>query len=269
MSELPVVDQLAATWNAIADLCQGLQPEEWDLDTDCPGWTVRDQIAHLIGTESVLLGRSAPAPVPEAPHIKNPIGQMNEAWVETFRGRPGAEVAAVFGDVTALRVDALRAMSAEEMDAETIGPVGPQPYREFLQVRLMDCWVHEQDVRRATGRPGQFEGSAAEAALSRLTGSLPFVVGKRCAAADGTSVVVRLRGPLARTMTVAVEGGRARFVGGEPAAPAVTLTMSTETYACLASGRWAAAEVLADGRAQIEGDQSLGRAVLEQLDVIP
>jgi uncharacterized protein (TIGR03083 family) len=269
MTELPVVDQLAATWAAIADLCQGLRPEEWELDTDCPGWSVRDQIAHLIGTESVLLGRPAPAPAPEAPHIKNPIGGMNEAWVETFRDRPGPEVAAAFREVTDLRLDALRAMSEEEMDAETIGPVGPQPYRELLQIRLMDCWVHEQDVRRATGRPGHFEGPAAEAAFSRLTGSLPFVVGKRCGATDGTAVVVRMRGPLARTMTVSVEGGRARFADGAPVTPTVTLTMSTETYACLASGRWPAEEVLSDGRARIDGDQSLGRAVLGQLDVIP
>ena len=269
MRELPIIDQLAATWTSIAGVCEGLEPAEWERATDCPGWSVRDQIAHVIGIESALLGRPAPPPAPEAPHIKNPIGTMNEAWVESFRGRAGAEVLAAFREVTALRLDALWAMSEEQMDAETLGPVGPQPYREFMQIRLMDSWVHEQDVRRATGHPGHFEGPAAEAAFSRLTGSLPFVVGKKSRAADGAVVSVRLSGPMARTLTVGVDGGRARFVDDSSVTPSVTLSMSTETYACRSTGRWASADVVDRGLARIEGDQVLGRTVLDQLDVIP
>jgi uncharacterized protein (TIGR03083 family) len=269
VAELPIVDLLAATWTSIVEVCEGLEPADWEAATDCPGWSVRDQLAHVVGTESALLGRPAPPPAPEAPHVKNPIGGMNEAWVESFRGRPGPEVLAAFREVTALRLAALRAMSEEQMDAETLGPVGPQPYREFMQIRLMDSWVHEQDVCRATGRPGHFEGPAAEAAFSRLTTSLPFVVGKKSGAADGAVVSVRLDGPLARTLTVGVDGGRARFVDDGSVTPSVTLSMNTETYACLATGRWMPGDVVDRGLASIEGDQVLGRTVLEQLDVIP
>ena len=269
MTDLAVVQHLSETWTSMARLGESLGPEEWDLPTDCPGWSVRDVVAHVIGTESALLGRPSPPPAAEAPHIKNAMGRLNEAWVAAFRGRPGPAVLAEFRDVTAQRREALAAMSDEQMEAETVGPVGPQPYREFMQIRLMDCWVHEQDMRRATRRPGHFEGPAAEAAFSRLVASLPYVVGKRSGAGEGTVVEVDLDGPLARCLIVGVEGGRARFVEEGSGPPMVTLGMEAETYACLATGRWAAADVMAEGRVRIEGDAALGAAVVEQLNVIP
>jgi hypothetical protein len=27
-----------------------------------------------------------------------------------------------------------------------------------MHIRIFDCWVHEQDMRRATGRPGHLTG---------------------------------------------------------------------------------------------------------------
>jgi uncharacterized protein (TIGR03083 family) len=217
----------------------------------------------------MLLGRRAPDAGPDAPHVKNPMGALNEAWVESFRGRPGAEVLAEFRAVTEMRLEALGAMSDEELDAETVGPVGPQPYREFLQVRLMDCWVHEQDIRRAAGRPGHVDGPAAEAAFARLTSSLPYVIAKRVGAADGTSVTVRLGGPMARTLDVAVEGGRARLVDGRSGPATATIEMPAATYLRLATGRCRPDAVTGDAALQVTGDRSLALAVLEHLNVLP
>ena len=42
------------------------------------------------------------------------------------------------------------------------------PYREFMRVRVMDSWVHEQDIRVATGRPGHDSGPAAQLSIDRL-----------------------------------------------------------------------------------------------------
>jgi uncharacterized protein (TIGR03083 family) len=269
MTGAPVIDQLAATWASTVRLCDDLGPEEWDRPTDCPGWSVRDQLAHVIGTESALMGRATPPAAGDAAHIKNPMGALNEAWVASFRGRPGREVLAEFRAVTEMRLEALRAMTADELDAEMVGPVGPQPYREFLQIRLMDSWVHEQDIRRAVGRPGHLDGPAAEAALARLVGSLPYVVGKRAGAPDGARVAVHLTGPLGRQLDIEVAGGRARMADAGTAPPTVTLTMSAETYARLASGRLPAQDAISGGQVTIEGERDLGTAVLEHLNVVP
>ncbi len=46
-------------------------------------WRVRDVVAHVLGTELLLQGESAPpAEVSGLTHVRNPIGEMNEAWVQ-------------------------------------------------------------------------------------------------------------------------------------------------------------------------------------------
>ena len=64
------------------------------MDLEHVVYEVKDHVAHMIGTESMLAGRprpSVPDAVVKAPHVKNEIGAANEAWVESFRGRPPAD----------------------------------------------------------------------------------------------------------------------------------------------------------------------------------
>jgi uncharacterized protein (TIGR03083 family) len=265
-----VVSVLADEWGAIADLVAGLDEKDWDLPTDCPGWTVRDQVSHVIGVESMLLGRPAPPAVDpaSAPHARDSMGLLNESWVAPRRGRSPAEMMAELEEVTTARRQAMEAMTDEELAKPTNSPIGEVPYAEFMLVRVMDCWVHEQDIRRAVGRPGGFDGSQrAEIGLGRLTGALGFVVGKRAGAPEGTSVVVDLEGPMARTFAVTVSDGRARPTS-PPAQPTVRLAMSAETYLCLSTGRWSSDDVVAAGHVAIEGDTDLGRHILEAMAII-
>jgi uncharacterized protein (TIGR03083 family) len=173
-----------------------------------------------------------------------------------------------FRQVTTARSEALDAMSDEQWEAPTASPAGRITYGEFMQIRVMDNWVHEQDIRRAVQRPGHLEGPAAEAALARFTRSLGYVVGKQAGAADGTSVVVRLVGPNAQVLAVTVTDGRARPAEAPPD-PDVTLTMTAEAYCCLSCGRWSADQVLADGRVQADGDRELGVRILSAMSIIP
>ena len=262
-----LIADLSLVWSSLSDLGASLSAPDWERPTDCPGWSVRDQYAHMIGTESLLLGQPAPAPVAAA-HTKNPLGEANEGWVVSLRGEPGPAVLTAFGEVTEHRLAALRAMTPADWEAPTMTPTGPGTYGSFMEIRVFDCWVHEQDVRRAVGRPGHLSGPVAELAMGRFTGSLGFVVGKRVGAADGVSVVAALAPPLAQTLAVAVAGGRASPVE-PPGQPTVRIRTDGETWACLCAGRWQADSVVAAGRVGFDGDESLGLRVLGQLAVIP
>src|ERR1700730_3920954 len=88
------------------------------------------------------------------------------------------------GAVTERRMVALRAMTSDGWEAPTDTPVGPGTYALFMEIRIFDCWVHEQDIRRALDRPGHLEGPIADVAMARLSGSLGFVVGKRVGAPE-------------------------------------------------------------------------------------
>jgi hypothetical protein len=127
--------------------------------------------------------------------------------------------------------------------------------------------VHEQDMRRAVGRPGHLTGSVADAAMGRIVGSMPFVIGKRAAAPDGTTVVFELVAPLPGSYAFGVDG-RAHPVDVAPEAPTVRLRTDGETFARLACGRIDPAEALADGRVVVDGDSELGRRVAEHLNFL-
>ena len=74
------VAMLREEWSILTPLCETLNGEQWRADTDCPGWTVKDLLSHLVGIERWLLGHPLvdhdPAP---ADHVRNPLGERNEA----------------------------------------------------------------------------------------------------------------------------------------------------------------------------------------------
>lgn len=264
MSE-PVVDLLETVWRSISELLDELDDDDWDTPTDLPGWTVRDVVSHMIGTEKMLAGHpSPPPPASLGEHVRNPIGEVNEAWVEARRAVPGPELAAEFRAITTERLAQLRDMSPEEFDTVGFTPEGEGPYRSFMSIRVFDCWEHEQDIRRATDRPGHLTGPVAAHAVQKVTNALGYIVGKKAAAPDGTTVVFDITGSLPMIQPVYVDG-RARILDREPNDRDVTIHLDTETYNALGCGRWTAEHALATGRARLEGDEELGRRVLESM----
>jgi uncharacterized protein (TIGR03083 family) len=263
----PVVDRLAEVWASLAEACERLEADQWDRTTDCPGWNVKDQLAHLIGIERMLLGDPAPPALAVVPtHVTNAFGEINEAWVEARRVMPGAEVLAEFVETTNRRIEALLAMPPEKFDEVGSSPVGQVPYREFMDTRVIDSWAHEQDIRRALGRPGGRNGIGEAAVLDTCERAMPYVVGKRVAPPDGCSVSFAVSGVMGRDVVVVMDGGRASLAPASPTGrPTVTLSMDQEVFWRLGFGRVAPAEVLAAGQVLVEGDTAIGHLVLQSM----
>ena len=142
-------------------------------------------------------------------------------------------------------------------------PLGERPYAIFMEVRVYDCWVHEQDVRLALDRPGGSANRASALSIDRVQGAMGFVVGKQAGCPEGTAVRFDVAGSGgdARAFTLAVREGKAREVGDE-VAPTVTLSMSSLDFVRLGCGRVGAAELEAAGTIGVDGDAATGQAVL-------
>ena len=248
-------------YDAVIALAEGLAPDEWDLPTSCPGWSVKDNVAHVIGIEAMLLGRPTPeVTLPdELPHVRNDFGRVNEEWIEAYRGRPTADVLADLRDTIAERRSALAGMDQAAFDAESFTPAGPDSYGRFMRIRVMDMWMHEQDIRAVVGRPGHEEGLAPQAALDEMTGALGFVVGKRAGAPAGSRVRFELTGPMSRRIDVEVDE-RARVVEALEGDPTVTLTLPGLLFTRLCGGRGADPEPV-----RMTGDGQLGEAIVTQM----
>ncbi|MHB1710231.1 MAG: maleylpyruvate isomerase family mycothiol-dependent enzyme [Acidimicrobiales bacterium] len=262
-----VVGHLSEVWASFADACRDVDEAEWSLPTDCPGWTVRDQMSHVIGVERMLLGEPAPGPLGEVPeYVRNPMGEINEPWLEARRHTPGPEVLAEFVATTQRRLDELRALPKEKFDEIGWSPIGQVPYREFMGTRLLDSWAHEQDARRALGRPGGRNGAGETLVLDRCSAAMTYVVGKKVGAPDGTTVVFEVKGPLGRQVPISVEGGRATIMSETPADPTVIVATAQDVFWRLGFGRIAPGDVLESGEVEVAGDAGLGRQILAAMN---
>jgi uncharacterized protein (TIGR03083 family) len=258
-----VVGALHDVWDHLLDLGSELSESEWDRSTRCPGWTVKDLYAHVLGTESMLLGRQAPeVEVGEVAHVRNDIGRINEAWVAAWRARPPAHLLDELRSAIDDRRAALSAMADEAWDEVGFTPAGQDTHGRFMRIRVFDQWIHEQDARTALARPGHLRGPAVEVTLDELGASLGYVVGKRAGAPDGSAVRVEVTGPTERTFDVVVDG-RAALVEELDRDPDVTLRVPLPVLIALAGGREGADP--ADPTIAVIGDEALGRRVLEHL----
>ena len=261
------IDKLEETWRSTSALGAELDEREWKLPTELPGWTVQDNLAHMIGTERMMQGLPTADALPEpGNHVKNPLGQFNEAEVEARRGHTGSEVLAEWNALVELRLATLRGADESHFAKEMMTPTGPGTMADFLHIRVLDCWIHEQDMRRAADRPGHLDGPAAEHTIDRLLRTIPLVIGKRAATPEGGAVVLDITGAVRRHVVCEVNGGRAAVVEAATNAPLATIRLDTETFVVLANGR-RTAESIAE-RIELGGDRSLGQRVVDNLSMM-
>ena len=123
-----LVDMMERVWRSIGELCDGLTEAEWKTPTDCPGWSVQDQVSHLAGSETGILGDPDPdhTPSDEAlAHTRSEQGQRNEIVVDFRRPWAGAQVLSDFRAKTSRRVEFLRSRSDDDFAAEMQTPGRP------------------------------------------------------------------------------------------------------------------------------------------------
>jgi len=258
------VAALGEVWTSIAGLLAELDDADWHRPSPLPGWSVQDNVAHIVGTEAMLSGEAAPDVEVDRSakqHVRNDIGAFNEAWVESMRAMPPEQVLTRFREVTAERLAALEAMSLEEWNAESFTPAGKDTFGRFMQIRVFDCWLHEQDIRDAVGLPGHLTGLAVDVTLDEMATALGFVVGKKAGAAAGQSVsfVLTDAGSVVRTMHVLV-GERAAVVPELDGPATVTLTMPVGVMTRRCAGRVGPDDLL--DQVVIDGDLALATRVL-------
>ena len=261
------LQSLYETWVALAEFGASLTEDQWKTPTKCPGWSVQDNLSHLIGTERSLGGLGDTThKATNLEHVKNPIGEMNEHQVDARRSLSGAAVLQEFNEITKLRKAFFDAAPENFFTDETMTPIGKAPMATFLQIRAMDCWVHEQDMRRALGKPGSEASISAELSVDRLCRTLPMVVGKRAQTPDGASVVINIIGPVKRKFVISVIDGRATVVETPKDKPVMEISFDSNTFVELATGR-TPGEQLRD-KIEITGDVALGERVANSLNMM-
>jgi uncharacterized protein (TIGR03083 family) len=264
-----ITDALEETWDAIDRLLSSLSPERYDAPTPCPGWSVRDVLSHLVGFELLIQGQAAPeGDVSGADHVRNAIGELNERFVAARRAMPGADVLEEFREVSASSLVRLRALSAQQWETPGWSPEGEVPLHRFQETRILDSWIHLQDLRDALAEPEDDHGPGEEIVVNRFEAAMPFVFARRAGAPEGSTLRLNLVGRLARTVLLEVRDGRGHAVGSLGGEPSVEMTTPVALFWRRAAGRISAAAFLAASATDVRGDRALASAFAEAMAIM-
>ncbi len=259
-----ILSLLGGEFAAVSELVSGLSDAEWHTESCLPGWTVHDVLGHMIGTELMLTGDPAPkADVSHLDHMKNPVATANEIWVESMRPLSAAEMVSRWNGVTAERLATLEAMTQSEFDAPSWTPVGnDETYGRFMRIRHYDCYMHEQDIRLALGRPGRGDPEDVSSCLEEVATGLGYIVGRRAGMPEGARVRIHLTGDVERTFFVQVEG-RAAVVDALDGPVTVGVELPVGRFLRLTGGRDDGP--LAPFEVHLTGDVDLAGRLVENL----
>ncbi|WAY17628.1 maleylpyruvate isomerase family mycothiol-dependent enzyme [Mycolicibacterium fortuitum] len=144
------------------DLLDGLSPQQWQAPTLCSGWTVRDVVAHTIA----YLGQTRMGLTAALLAARGQIDRLNESALRTA---PGPEE--------------LRGLIRAGVDPSGVGAL------YGCRVALIECLIHQQDVRRPLGVPriipaGTLRASLTFARVSPVIGGAWRTRGLRLIATD-------------------------------------------------------------------------------------
>jgi uncharacterized protein (TIGR03083 family) len=247
---------LEGCYSSMESLCRDLSDVEWQAQSLCPDWTVRDVVNHVTSIEAVLAGwlpedDRTPPPFERAAEFVRETDVDNTSYIDQVRA------------IYDRRRRDLAALSSADLQRPSWTPVGAGTYGRFLAIRVFDFWVHERDITTPLGRVTDDTGVAAEIALAEVEGSIGYIAGKKVGLPDGKSIAFCLTGPLVREIDVAVDG-RAKQVDHLDN-PDATLTTDSTTFIQLACGRIDPQVPIDSGAVTWKGDADIGERAARNL----
>ncbi len=257
-------------WSAINDLLsllEQLDDDEWSLPTDLAGWDVRAIASHVAHLESILAGGpEETAEVGEPAHVGGLMGLYTEIGVVNRRESAPDDLITEIRAAANSRHEALLADPPTQATAIPSHVFGGMPWtwEKLLRNRPLDVWMHEQDIRRATNRPGNLDSAAAQHTADYLIESFGYVLAKKAAVPPGTRAVLEVASSETAAYTVS-DGHRGERLSSVPSDPDVHLRMDRETFLLLAGGRRA----IGPETVKIDGDATLGEQILAAMATTP
>jgi len=257
-----LIDCVDLIFNHTIDLCRGISDEQGELATGCPGWSVKDQLSHMVGLEQMLSGSPNPRiELPQFGHVKNDVGHLMELHVHARRPLPLAAVVDEMVGLRPRRIDQLREQAAQG-DIEVPGLLGgTRPLSQALPIRVMDLWSHEQDIRRAAGVATRTDGPDGDVAETRTLNAWLALLPKNVEGPGRVSIGFADGNHSSATIELSDRDG------DESDGPHITVAGTRSDLTQLAFGRRPLDQ--APLRVTVDGDAELWRRVRPHLGFTP
>ena len=252
-------------------LLKSLSEDDWLKPTVCSNWSVKDVALHLLGGEIGNLSRRRDGNVSNASinnwnELVTFINDWNQSWVSAAnRISPR------------LLIDLLDLVGSQlceyfhSLDPFSIGGavswVGPEPAPVWLDLarEYTERWHHQQHIRDAVGQPDLKQPRYFSPVLASFVRALPKTFHKTFAD-DNTTVTLTITGKSGGRWSISKESKGWNLFSGAPAEPNSEIIIDQETaWRLFTRG---ISQAMAQEKAQIKGDKSLGFKVFEMVSII-
>lgn len=267
-----VADRFAPLLDRLLELLRGLSPEQWQLPTICPGWSVHDLALHLLGGDIGVLSRGRDRYTPGGAKIDDwdslvaLINGLNAAWVGAAR-RISPQLACDLLRFTGAQVAAYYATLVPHALGGPVSWASPEPAPVWLDLarEYTERWHHQQQIRDAVGAPALDEPFFLAPALGAFVHALPQTF-RTSEAPAGTTVALVIDGPGGGSWCVRRDPDDWRLYQGAPPNPDAQVTLGQNPAWQLFTRVIAPADARA--QATLAGDQQLGLRLLDTIAVI-
>jgi uncharacterized protein (TIGR03083 family) len=269
-----LLDALEQTTQAIVDLGWACREEDFERETELQGWTVKDHISYVVAAGKAFATlRNEPA---LAEQRRAQFDELVALDVTARRQWAGRSVVSELADFQPERMKQLRE-SGLELDSDVAHFFGPgATFGSQLHQRIIDTWVHEQDIRAALDRPGDLDSPAAAVFTAAILAALPRVAARAAGVEPGRAIVLDVTGPvMARGGVRVIHGedgrpyGDALFSGldrpeGDEQHDVTTVQLTTEALTRRAAGRRTTDEI----HFTVTGDEAAAKHLLDALALL-
>ena len=253
---------------------QFADPGSWEQPSAVEGWWNRDVMAHLGALDTVAAQLMAGEPTAELDEFRatpegDPFGlDAFNAW--TVNRRSGAdtrEILTTWGKAAESFLTFAAILTPEEWDARRFDYVaGPIAARYLVQSRVVEWWLHGEDVRATNGLGPQWQHWPIHLTIDLAVRMLPWALGQQGRDLSGRTVSVVAEGAGEGTWHWGLGPGEIPREGHHPDA---VITARAPQLALVAGRRLDPDEAFASGNVVLGGDVALAKVVLHALRAYP
>jgi uncharacterized protein (TIGR03083 family) len=269
------VEQFPALSGELLRLLKSLPAEAWNAPTACPGWTVKDVAAHLLGGSlgRLSFGRDQLAPpVPRAAPgnyagLVSLIDARNAAWIAACRDL-SARLLIDFLELTDPQLHRyFKALPPFAPAGPAVAWAGEAVSPNWFDIARehTEKWLHQQHIREAVGEPLLASRAWLHPVLDTFMRALPHAY-RDAGEADGTAVRFHIEGEAGGDWSLVRQAGAWRlFQGRAPDAAAAAHLDQDTAWRLFTRGINRDA---ARGRSRFEGRATLAERILDMVCIM-
>jgi uncharacterized protein (TIGR03083 family) len=255
---------------AFIKLLRDFQAQDWARPTVCPGWTVHDVAAHVLGDQVGRLCRHRDGFQPLHPRggeaLARFLDRINHEWVTATRRISPRLLIELLGMVGEQLVAFWHSVDLNQL-GEPVSWAGPGPAPVWLDVarEFTEYWTHQQQIAEATGHPGLTQPDYLGPVLDTFLRALPHTL-RTAPAAEQSTLQFTVTGPAGGAWTCTRTKARWELTRQACTHPDARVELDADTTWRLCTRGITPAQ--ATSKARTHGDHRLTTAALHIVSII-